>query len=92
MVMHYLGTNICFIYNFHMSAMVFPGDITWDYGIVSASIAIALVASTAAFWILFRLLSLYPQKEVLRLGSAAIMTTAVCGMHYAGQFGLRHVL
>ncbi len=64
--------------------MAFPGDIAWDSGIIASSIVIALVASTAAFWILFRLLSLYPQKEVLRLGSAAIMTIAVCGMHYVG--------
>eukprot|EP01034_Spumella_vulgaris_P022942 gene22942-29127_t len=74
-VMHYLG----------MSAIAFPGKITWDYGVIVASILIALVASMAAFWILFRLLSLYPQKELLRLGSAVVMTIAVCGMHYTGM-------
>ncbi len=69
-----------------MSAMSFPGKITWDYCIMSGSILIALVASTtAAFWILFRLLSLYPHKELLRVGSAAVMTLAVCGMHYTGM-------
>eukprot|EP01034_Spumella_vulgaris_P029720 gene29720-36812_t len=74
-VMHYLG----------MSAMSFPGEITWNISIMCVSILIALGASTVAFWILFRLLSLYPQKEVLRVGSACIMTLAVCGMHYTGM-------
>ncbi len=67
-----------------MWAMSFDGHIVWDEGIIAASILIALVASTAAFWILFRLLSLYPHMEVLRLASAFIMALAVCGMHYTG--------
>ena len=74
-VMHYIG----------MQAMVFPGYIQWNGGVVFCSVVIAIVAGTAAFWILFRLLALFPYMEVLRFLSAAIMAIAVNGMHYTGM-------
>ena len=69
-----------------MWAIDFPG--TYNYGIVAASVLIALIACTAAFWILYRLLSLYPHMETLRIASAVVMTIAVCGMHYTGMIAL----
>eukprot|EP01040_Poterioochromonas_malhamensis_P010189 gene10189-11078_t len=74
-VMHYIG----------MESMEFHGRIEWDVGIVAASVVIAVIASIAAFWILFRLLSMYPCFESFRLISAVIMAIAVCGMHYCGM-------
>mmetsp|Transcript_4077 Transcript_4077/g.4481 ORF Transcript_4077/g.4481 Transcript_4077/m.4481 type:complete len:352 (+) Transcript_4077:30-1085(+) len=74
-IMHYIG----------MAAMEFPGQVHWNYGIIVASIVIAVVAGTAAFWIFFRLLSIYPDSELLRLASALVMGIAVCGMHYIGM-------
>ncbi len=75
-VMHYLG----------MWAIAIPEvTVVWDIGIIAVSILIALIASTAAFWILFRLLSLFPKYESLRVASALVMTIAVCGMHYTGM-------
>lgn len=74
-VMHYIG----------MESMEFHGNMHFDMGIVAASVCIAVVASIAAFWILFRLLSIYSDMESLRLLSAAIMGIAVCGMHYCGM-------
>lgn len=74
-VMHYIG----------MMAMVFDGHIRWNYGVIAASVLIALVAATAALWILFRLLALFPDVERLRLGSAMIAAAAVNGMHYTGM-------
>eukprot|EP00401_Gymnodinium_catenatum_P066577 CAMPEP_0117457476 /NCGR_PEP_ID=MMETSP0784-20121206/425_1 /TAXON_ID=39447 /ORGANISM="" /LENGTH=360 /DNA_ID=CAMNT_0005250945 /DNA_START=420 /DNA_END=1499 /DNA_ORIENTATION=+ len=74
-VMHYIG----------MSAMRFQGKITWNYGYISASVIIAYIAATAAFWILFRLLTIYSTKEILRLSSSLLMALAVCGMHYTGS-------
>jgi NO-binding membrane sensor protein with MHYT domain len=81
-VMHYIG----------MYAMVFPGHIVWDAGIIAASCIIAFIASTAAFWILFRLLSIYPNKENLRILCALTMAIAVCGMHYCGMGAAKMVL
>lgn len=73
-VMHYIG----------MRAVVFPGRIEWNVGAIIASIIIAIVTSIAAFWILFRLLALYPHSELFRLCGSILMAVAVAGMHYTG--------
>jgi NO-binding membrane sensor protein with MHYT domain len=69
-VMHYLG----------MYGMKIGGYIQWDYAIVAASIAIAVVAATAALWLAFHTDSL-----VKRFGAALVMAVAVCAMHYTGM-------
>lgn len=74
-IMHYIG----------MDGTIFNGEIHWHPGLVTLSVVIAIVASSAAFWIFFRLLSIFPDMELLRIGSAVIMATAVCGMHYTGM-------
>ena len=74
-VMHYLG----------MQGMVYDGEIEWNGGVIAASVIIAIVAATAAFWILFRLLSFFPRLEVLRLVCSIVASLAVNGMHYTGQ-------
>jgi NO-binding membrane sensor protein with MHYT domain len=74
-IMHYIG----------MQAMIFDGYIRWNVGIVAASVIIAVVAGSAALWILFRLLAVFPEKEVLRFASALVMAVAVNGMHYTGM-------
>lgn len=95
-VMHFVGEHslcLCgFLNNLTiisrtsgMNSIVFRGKIVYNPGIVAAAVIIALVASVAAFWILFRFLSIYPHMEVLRIGSALAMTVAVSGMHYAGM-------
>jgi hypothetical protein len=79
--MHYIG----------MASMMFDGEIRWNAGIVALSVVIAMVASTAAFWILFRLLSIFPEMEWLRMASAFIMAVAVNGMHYTGMVAAEFV-
>eukprot|EP01033_Poteriospumella_lacustris_P016076 gene16077-11500_t len=74
-IMHYIG----------MDGTIFNGEIHWRPGLVTLSVIIAIVASSAAFWIFFRLLSIFPDMECLRIGSAVIMAIAVCGMHYTGM-------
>lgn len=81
-VMHYVG----------MAAMKFPGRIVWNVGAIAGSVVIAFAASTAAFWILFRLLSIYSNKENLRLACSFTMGVAVCGMHYAGMAAATFVM
>jgi NO-binding membrane sensor protein with MHYT domain len=80
------GSGVCCMHYLGMWAISFEGHIVWDEGVIASSIIIALVASTAAFWILFRLLSLYPQMEILRIVSSLVMALAVCGMHYTGMY------
>eukprot|EP01038_Epipyxis_sp_PR26KG_P008943 gene8943-12060_t len=79
------GAGVCVMHYLGMEAMVFHGKIRWNISLVAVSVIIAIVAAIAAFWILFRLLSLYPKRESLRVSASFIMACAVCGMHYTGM-------
>lgn len=74
-VMHYVG----------MTAMHFQGTIVWDPYLIAASCIVAFLAATAAFWVLFRFLSVYPNREHLRVMCAFLMALATCSMHYIGM-------
>jgi NO-binding membrane sensor protein with MHYT domain len=78
-VMHYLG----------MAAIVTEAKLEYDVGIVAASLLIAIIAATAGYWILFRLLALYPHVELLRLVSSIVIAIAVNGMHYTGMAAVK---
>ncbi len=69
-VMHYLG----------MYGLKIYGYIQWDYAFVAASIAIAVVAATAALWLAFNSPTL-----AKRAAAAVVMGGAVCSMHYVGM-------
>ncbi|TYZ62775.1 hypothetical protein PybrP1_011632 [[Pythium] brassicae (nom. inval.)] len=73
--MHYLG----------MLAQRTNAVMHFDAGIIVLSSVVAFVTANAAFWILFRALTFWPQYESLRIGSALIMGIAVCGTHYIGM-------
>ena len=75
--MHYTGTI----------AVVFPGRIEYIPGLVACSALIALLGASVAYWILFRFLALYPEREIYRVFSAAVMAVALCGMHFTGCAG-----
>ena len=68
--MHYLG----------MAAMSTGVDMEYSTGLVLLSIAIAVVAATAALWFM-----LHVQGWGNTVGAALIMGVAVCGMHYTGM-------
>jgi NO-binding membrane sensor protein with MHYT domain len=68
--MHYTG----------MSAMSVNGDMSYDYTRVGLSIAIAVVAATAALWF-----TLVVRRTAHLIAAALIMGVAVTGMHYAGM-------
>ena len=68
--MHYTG----------MAAMRLPARTIYQPWIVVASVVIAIVAATVAFWIAFNLGSGWQ-----RLASSLVMGVAVCGMHYTGM-------
>lgn len=69
-LMHYTG----------MWAVQIQGSIHYDAGLVGLSIAIAVVAATAALWftVLF-------DSITLRIVAGLIMGVAVTGMHYTGM-------
>jgi NO-binding membrane sensor protein with MHYT domain len=73
-VMHYLG----------MAAMRMPGRITYDPLLMIVSVAIAIVAATAALWAATALRGLWTT-----LLASLIMGVAVSGMHYTGMAAMR---
>ncbi|MFE9433753.1 MHYT domain-containing protein [Streptomyces sp. NPDC006640] len=68
--MHYLG----------MFAMQLNGDLRYDTVTVALSLAIALVAATAALWA-----AVSVQGFLRSLGASLVMGLAVTGMHYTGM-------
>ncbi|MER7581962.1 MHYT domain-containing protein [Kitasatospora sp. NPDC097691] len=71
--MHYLG----------MAAMVLPGQLGYDKQTVALSIAIAVVAATAALWAALNI-----RGTLAVLAAAPVMGVAVCAMHYTGMAAL----
>ncbi|MEO3828590.1 MHYT domain-containing protein [Actinomadura sp. B10D3] len=69
-VMHYTG----------MSAMQVQGSIHYDMRIVALSVVIAVVAATAALWVIRDV-----RNRLAMAGAIPIMATAVSGMHYTGM-------
>jgi diguanylate cyclase (GGDEF)-like protein/PAS domain S-box-containing protein len=70
-VMHYSG----------MAAMRMAAvKINYDAWLVAASVAIAVIAATAAFWLAFR-----TKKTSERLLAAVVMGFAIAGMHYTAM-------
>lgn len=68
--MHYLG----------MAAMRVSGTIKYDTTTVAASVAIAVLAATAALWAALNI-----QGTAAVLAAAPVMGVAVCAMHYTGM-------
>ncbi len=73
--MHYTG----------MSALTFSPGIVWNGYWIAVSLVIALVASTAALWLSFRLRQGEGHLALLRAGAALVMGAAIAGMHYSGM-------
>ncbi|HEY1721663.1 MAG TPA: MHYT domain-containing protein [Magnetospirillaceae bacterium] len=71
--MHYTG----------MAALVIPARLHFDPLLVTASVVIAVVAAIAAFWLAFNWKTIWQ-----KIFAAAIMATAICGMHYTGMAAL----
>jgi NO-binding membrane sensor protein with MHYT domain len=72
--MHYTG----------MAAMRMPSRMSFSPGLFGLSVAIAIVAATAALWAALRL-----KGTVATFGAALIMGVAVSGMHYTGMAAMR---
>lgn len=75
-VMHYLG----------MYGLKIVGYVQWDYVLVAASIAIAIVAATTALWLAFK-----GHSRTKRFFAALIMAAAVCAMHYTGMLAAEFI-
>jgi PAS domain S-box-containing protein len=74
--MHYTG----------MAALIVQARIEYDAVLVGASLAVAVVAATAAFW-----LSLKLDRAWHKAAAALVMGGAITGMHYTGMAAVRLV-
>jgi len=72
--MHYIG----------MAAMRVPAEMHYNYWIVALSVLVAVTGSIAALLIV-EYLQTNPERELLKLGGAALMGGVISGMHYTGM-------
>jgi NO-binding membrane sensor protein with MHYT domain len=78
-LMHYLG----------MMSMEFQGTITHDPGLVVLSVLVAIGAVTGGFWIFFRILSIFPSLDILRVACALNGMFSLSGVHFIGLASAR---
>lgn len=83
------AAGIIFMHYIGMKSMEFGEGIKiqWQWPILIISLIVAIIALLLGFWVLFRLLSIFPMKESLRLGSSLVLGGAVCVVHYIGMQG-----
>jgi len=75
-----LGLGICVMHYLGMFGMRFGGFFVWNWGLVAASVLIAIVAATVALWLASR-----TSGSTTRVFAALAMGSAVCAMHYTGM-------
>ncbi|HEX2165413.1 MAG TPA: MHYT domain-containing protein [Thermoanaerobaculia bacterium] len=75
-----MGLGVATMHYTGMAAMRMAATIAYDPTLLVLSVVIAIVASTAALWLVFHLERLWHM-----LVAAVIMGVAVCGMHYTGM-------
>jgi signal transduction histidine kinase/AmiR/NasT family two-component response regulator len=73
--MHYTG----------MAALRMDPLIRYDPWLFMLSVLIAMVASVGGLWIGFQLRHNFPRAWLARLGAAAMLGSAIAGMHYTGM-------
>jgi NO-binding membrane sensor protein with MHYT domain len=71
---HYLG----------MAAVVMPDSMSYSAPLLIASVAIAIIAGTAALWI-----GTWVRGVGATIGASLVMGAAVSGMHYTGMAAMR---
>ncbi len=89
-----LGIGIAAMHYTGIAAMRIDADIAYQPLIVAASVVVAVVASTVAIWIIFRLADIDSERMKLtwvKSGAAAILGLAICGMHYLGMTAVSFV-
>ena len=75
-----VGLGVCGMHYMGMAAMRMPGKLSYTPGLFTASVVIAIVAASAALWLMVKLEGLF-----FKAISAFVMGIAVCGMHYTGM-------
>ena len=80
LIMHYTG----------MIAIEGPFRKVWSIPFVSASVLLGCAVCAVGFWILFRLLLWKVEQFWLRPASAAVISLAVCTLHFFGMLSVTY--
>jgi NO-binding membrane sensor protein with MHYT domain len=75
-----VGAGVAAMHYTGMAAMILDGTVRYDPLLVGASLAVAVVAATAALWLTLNL-----TRPWQRVAAAVVMAIAVCGMHYTAM-------
>jgi len=77
--MHYIG----------MAAMRMPAVPRWNVAIVALSVVVAIVVSSVALWLAFKLRMESRSLAPLKVASASLMGLAIAAMHHTGMAAAR---
>ncbi len=81
-----LGAAICGMHYTGMAAMEMDADLRYTPGLFLLSVVIAVTASGAVLWIVFKLGQREGRGQIVWQAIAAlVMGAAICGMHYTGM-------
>jgi len=82
-----MGAGISTMHYMGIAAMEMEGDLHYQPGLFGLSVVIGIAASTTALWVIAKL---FHEKDflkghLLKVISALVLASAVCGMHYTGM-------
>jgi len=84
------GFGTCSTHYFEMLGIPINAKIQWNGALVFVSCIIPLVGATLAYWIMFRLLTWKPEKELFRIASAILLSSGASGMQYTAEFAANY--
>lgn len=76
-LMRYLG----------MLALTFPGNVSFDHGLITLSTILSVLSMIIGFWMFFRVISIFPSMDLLRIAIAAKCLVSHAGVYYIGLAG-----
>src|SRR5690606_36396164 len=79
----FAGVGVATMHYTGMAALRLDGTNGYNPELVAASVAIAVVAATAALW-----LAVTVRRSFSMVASALVLGVAVCGMHYTGTLAM----
>ena len=78
------GAGVILVHYLGMMSLEFQGTVKYNYGLIALSVIIALISVVGGFWVFFRVLSLFPSLDILRIVCALNGMFSLSGVHYIG--------
>ncbi len=77
------------VYFIGLASLEFPGYVTFNGGIIFAALFTGFSAVIFAYWLFFRLLSILPNIELIRIAVAVAGGIAISAIHYIAMIGTK---